>query len=128
MKLIQKLNGLITEIAAISDITNSIKKREIVTIYYDGKDNGGKGYRTIEPVCLGMSKKNNMVLRAWESEWSSFSAKNKSNFLPGWRLFRVDKIFTYKPTFDKFNEMRPNYNQNGDKSMIQVLVNTKFDN
>jgi hypothetical protein len=75
-----------------------------------------------------MSKKNNMVLRAWESEGSSFSAKNKSNFLPGWRLFRVDKIFTYKPTFDKFNEMRPNYNQNGDKSMIQVLVNTKFDN
>jgi predicted DNA-binding transcriptional regulator YafY len=128
MKLIQKLNGLITEIAAISDITNSIKKREIVTIYYDGKDNGGKGYRTIEPVCLGMSKKNNMVLRAWESEGSSFSAKNKGNFLPGWRLFRVDKIFTYKPTFDKFNEMRPNYNQNGDKSMIQVLVNTKFDN
>ena len=128
MKLIQKLNGLITEIAAISDITNSIKKREIVTIYYDGKDNGGKGYRTIEPVCLGMSKKNNMVLRAWESEGSSFSAKNKSNFLPGWRLFRVDKIFTYKPTFDKFNEMRPNYNQNGDKSMIQVLVNTKFYN
>lgn len=128
MKLIQKLNGLITEIAAISDITNSIKKREIVTIYYDGKDNGGKGYRTIEPVCLGMSKKNNMVLRAWESEGSSFSAKNKSNFLPGWRLFRVDKIFTYKPTFDKFNEIRPNYNQNGDKSMIQVLVNTKFDN
>ena len=128
MKLIQKLNGLITEIAAISDITNSIKKKEIVTIYYDGKDNGGKGYRTIEPVCLGMSKKNNMVLRAWESEGSSFSAKNKSNFLPGWRLFRVDKIFTYKPTFDKFNEMRPNYNQNGDKSMIQVLVNTKFDN
>ena len=128
MKLIQKLNGLITEIAAISDITNSIKKREIVTIYYDGKDNGGKGYRTIEPVCLGMSKKNNLVLRAWESEGSSFSAKNKSNFLPGWRLFRVDKIFTYKPTFDKFNEMRPNYNQNGDKSMIQVLVNTKFDN
>ena len=124
MKLIQKLN----EIAAISDITNSIKKREIVTIYYDGKDNGGKGYRTIEPVCLGMSKKNNMVLRAWESEGSSFSAKNKSNFLPGWRLFRVDKIFTYKPTFDKFNEMRPNYNQNGDKSMIQVLVNTNFDN
>ena len=128
MKLIQKLNGLITEIAAISDITNSIKKREIVTIYYDGKDNGGKGYRTIEPVCLGMSKKNNMVLRAWESEGSSFSAKNKGNFLPGWRLFRVDKIFTYKPTFDKFNEVRPNYNQNGDKSMIQVLVNTKFDN
>ena len=81
MKLIQKLNGLITEIAAISDITNSIKKREIVTIYYDGKDNGGKGYRTIEPVCLGMSKKNNMVLRAWESEGSSFSAKNKSNFV-----------------------------------------------
>ena len=103
MKLVNNLSELITEIAAISDMTDSIKKRNVVSIYYDGKDNGGKGYRVIEPVCLGFSKKDNMVLRAWEREGSSYSAKNDGNFLPGWRLFRVDKIFTYKPTFDKTN-------------------------
>lgn len=127
MKLVNNLSELITEIAAISDMTSSIKKRNLVTIYYDGNDNGGKGYRTIEPVCLGFSKKDNMVLRAWEVEGASYSAKNKGNFLPGWRLFRVDKIFTYKPTIDKFNTVRPNYNPTGDKSMIRVLVNAKFD-
>lgn len=127
MKLVNNLSKLITEIAAISDMTSSIKKRNLVTIYYDGNDNGGKGYRTIEPVCLGFSKKDNMVLRAWEVEGASYSAKNKGNFLPGWRLFRVDKIFTYKPTLDKFNTVRPNYNPTGDKSMIRVLVNAKFD-
>lgn len=127
MKLVNNLSELITEIAAISDMTSSIKKRNLVTIYYDGNDNGGKGYRTIEPVCLGFSKKDNMVLRAWEVGGASYSAKNKGNFLPGWRLFRVDKIFTYKPTLDKFNTVRPNYNPTGDKSMIRVLVNAKFD-
>jgi predicted DNA-binding transcriptional regulator YafY len=127
MKLVNNLSELITEIAAISDMTSSIKKRNLVTIYYDGNDNGGKGYRTIEPVCLGFSKKDNMVLRAWEVEGASYSAKNKGNFLPGWRLFRVDKIFTYKPTLDKFNTVRPKYNPTGDKSMIRVLVNAKFD-
>jgi len=128
MKLVSNLSELITEIAAISDMTDSIKKRNVVTIYYDGNDNGGKGYRTIEPVCLGFSKRDNMVLRAWEREGASYSAQNKGNVLPGWRLFRVDKIFTYKPSFDKFDEVRPNYNPQGDKSMIRVLVNTKFDN
>jgi predicted DNA-binding transcriptional regulator YafY len=128
MKLVSNLSELITEIAAISDMTDSIKKRNVVTIYYYGNDNGGKGYRTIEPVCLGFSKRDNMVLRAWEREGASYSAQNKGNVLPGWRLFRVDKIFTYKPSFDNFDEVRPNYNPQGDKSMIRVLVNAKFDN
>jgi len=57
-----------------------------------------------------------------------FRKKNKGNFLPGWRLFRLDKIFTYQPTMDNFIDMRPNYNPNGDRSMERVLINAKFDN
>ena len=128
MKLINSLKSLVTEAASVGDVQDSIKKRKVVTIYYDGNDNGGKGYRTIEPVCLGYSKKGNLVLRAWESEGSSWSASNKGNFLPGWRLFRLDKIFTYQPTMDNFVEVRPKYNPNGDRSMERVLINAKFDN
>jgi predicted DNA-binding transcriptional regulator YafY len=128
MKLINSLKSLVTEAASLGDVQDSIKKRKVVTIYYDGNDNGGKGYRTIEPVCLGYSKKGNLVLRAWESEGSSWSASNKGNFLPGWRLFRLDKIFTYLPTMDNFVEVRPKYNPNGDRSMERVLINAKFDN
>ena len=128
MKLINTLKGLINEAASIDDVQNSIRNKIIMVIYYDGDDNGGKGYRTIEPVCLGYSKRGNLVLRAWEREGASWSEKNKGNILPGWRLFRLDKIFTYKPTMDNFMDMRPNYNPNGDRSMDRVLINAKFDN
>ena len=128
MKLLDNLKHIINEIASINDLQDSIKKKKLVIIYYDGKDNGGKGLRTIEPVCLGYSKKDNLVLRAWEREGASYSEKNENNILPGWRLFRVDKIFTLSPTMDNFYEMRPNYNPNGDKTMTRVLVNAVFDN
>jgi predicted DNA-binding transcriptional regulator YafY len=128
MKLIKTLKHVINEAASIDDVRSSIRNKKIMIIYYDGEDNGGKGYRTIEPVCLGLSKRGNFVLRAWEIEGSSFSAKNKGNILPGWRLFRLDKIFTYRPTMDNFYTMRPNYNPGGDKSMERVFINAKFDN
>jgi predicted DNA-binding transcriptional regulator YafY len=128
MKLLDSLKYVISEAASLGDVQDSIKRKSVTIIYYDGDDNGGKGLRTIEPVCLGYSKKGNLVLRAWEQEGSSWSAKNKGNFLPGWRLFRLDKIFTYKPTMDKFIEVRPNYNPMGDRSMERVIINAKFDN
>lgn len=106
MKLLNSLKGLVTEAAALGDVQDSIKKKSVIVIYYDGDDNGGKGYRTIEPVCLGYSKRGNLVLRAWEREGASWSEKNKGNILPGWRLFRLDKIFTYKPTMDNFMDIR----------------------
>jgi predicted DNA-binding transcriptional regulator YafY len=126
MKLLSSLKNLLIEAASIDDVRDSISNKRVCIIYYDGNDNGGKGYRLIEPVCLGFSKKGNLVLRAWETEGSSWSAKNKSNYLPGWRFFRLDKIFTYKPTMDNFVDMRPNYNSSGDKSMTRVLINAKF--
>ena len=126
MKLLESLKTLLNEAVAVGDVKNSIRNKKVVNMYYDGKDNGGKGYRTIEPVCLGVSKKGKLVLRAWEREGSSYSAQNEGNILPGWRLFRLDKIFTYTPTLDNFTEARPLYNPNGDKSMITVYLNAKF--
>jgi predicted DNA-binding transcriptional regulator YafY len=128
MKLIKTLSNLLTEAASINDVRDSIKNKKVMIIYYDGNDNGGKGYRTIEPVCLGSSKKGNLVLRAWETEGASWSAQNDANYLPGWRLFRLDKIFTYRPTTDNFYTMRPKYNPSGDKSMERVFINAIFDN
>jgi hypothetical protein len=127
MKLLSSLKYIITEIANVNDVQDSVKKRRVITIYYDGEEYG-KGYRDIEPVCLGTSKAGNLVLRAWEREGSSHSRQVDGNPIPGWRLFRLDKIFTYAPTMDTFDEVRPNYNPNGDKLMVSVIVNAKFDN
>jgi hypothetical protein len=128
MKLQETLKGLICEIASIDSIVDAIKNRKVVVIYYDGDEPGGRGLRTIEPVCLGVSKGGNKVVRAWDSEGSSHTAYKGEQPLPGWRLFRLDKILSNKPTGEVYNEPKPNYNFNGDKSMVSVIINAVFDN
>ena len=126
MKLYNTVKSLILEIASIDSIVNAIKNRDKIIIYYDGDEPGGRGLREIEPVCFGYSKAGNPVLRAWDIEGSSHTAYKGEQPLPGWRLFRVDKILTYKPTLDNFTTARPGYNLNGDKSMTRVILNAKF--
>jgi len=128
MKLITTFKSLLTEIASLDDIKDSINKKIVVTMYYDGDEPGGKGYRVVEPVAVGYSKGgNNLVLRAWDLDGASHKATIGEEPLPSWRLFRVDKILTYQPTTDSFTEVRPNYNPTGDNSMINMLLNATFD-
>ena len=128
MKLKDTLKGLICEIASIVSVVDAIKQRQKVIVYYDGDEPGGRGIREIEPVCLGVSKAGNKVLRAWDDEGASHTAYKGEQPLPGWRLFRLDKILSIKPTGEVYNTPRPNYNFNGDKSMVSVIINAKFDN
>ena len=128
MKLQESLKLVITEIASLDSIVDAIKNRKRVIIYYDGDEPGGRGIREIEPVCLGVSKSGNKVLRAWDNEGASHTAYKGEQPLPGWRLFRLDKILSNKPTGEVYNEIRPGYNLNGDKSMVSVIINAKFGN
>ncbi len=132
MKLINNLKYLVTEAASLDSIQKSIGAKNLVSIYYDGDEDStstGKGYRIIEPVCLGTHKDTgNLVLCAWETEGSSYSRGKKGNPIPGWRLFRVDKIFTYNVLMDKFTEMRPYFNANGDKRMSRIIKIAQFGN
>jgi predicted DNA-binding transcriptional regulator YafY len=126
MKLINTIKNLITEGATLEDVLDSIKNRKVVVIYYDGDEPGGRGLREIEPVCIGVSKANNRIIRAWDKEGSSHTAYKGQQPLPGWRIFRLDKILSLKPTGDVYNEPRPGYNFNGDKTMASVILNAKF--
>jgi predicted DNA-binding transcriptional regulator YafY len=127
MKLQVTLKGLICEIASIDSIVDAIKNRRVLVIYYDGDEPGGRGLREIEPVCLGVSKAGNKILRAWDSEGASYTGFKGEQPLPGWRIFRLDKILSSKPTIEIYNTPRPNYNFNGDKSMTSVIINAKFE-
>ena len=126
MKLQEALKGLICEIASVDSVVNAIKNKQKVIIYYDGDDPGGRGLREIEPVCLGISKAGNKVLRAWDEEGSSHTAYKGEQPLPGWRLFRLDKLLSLKPSGENFIEMKPNFNPNGDKSMTSIIIIAKF--
>ena len=97
-------------------------------INYDGDEPGGKGVREVEPVALGKSKAGNLVMRGWDREGSSHTAYKGEQPLPGWRLFRLDKILSFKPTGEIYNEPKPGYNFNGDKSMVSVITIAKFNN
>ena len=127
MKLYNTVKSLILEVASYDSIVDAIKKRKKVIIYYDGDEPGGRGLRSIEPVCFGYSKADNPVLRAWDEEGASHTSFKGEQPLPGWRLFRVDKIMSFKPTLDTFGTVRPGYNRNGDKTMSKVIINAKFE-
>jgi predicted DNA-binding transcriptional regulator YafY len=127
MKLYNITKSLILEVASIESIIDSISKRKRMIIYYDGDEPGGKGLREIEPVCFGYSKAGNLVLRAWDLEGSSHRGFLGLKPLPSWRLFRTDKILSFKPTGEKFDSPRPYFNPRGDKGMTKVIINAKFD-
>jgi predicted DNA-binding transcriptional regulator YafY len=126
MKLLSTFKSLLNEVASLGDLQDSIKKKIVMTIYYDGDEPGGKGYRRIEPVCLGYSKAGNLVLRAWDLDGASHTDTIGEQPLPGWRLFRADKILTYQPTTDNFTEVRDGFNRTGDKSMTNVIAIADF--
>jgi predicted DNA-binding transcriptional regulator YafY len=126
MKLYNAIKQLILE-KSFEQISNSVRNKNLVTIYYDGEDNGGKGLRVIEPFCFGISKAGNTVIRAWEREGASFTAQKGEQPLPGWRLFRVDRIGSYNvDPRDTFNEPRPQYNPN-DKGMKSIKLCANFE-
>jgi len=127
MNLYNSFKSLILEVASIDSIVDSIKKKQVCIIYYDGDEPGGRGLRKIEPVCFGYSKGDNPVLRAWDTEGASHTGYLGSQRLPGWRLFRVDKILSFRPSGEKFMEIKPGYNTKGDKGMLKVIINAKFD-
>ena len=126
MKLFTSFKEVITEAVAFDDLQKAIKNLDVITITYDGDEPGGKGYRTVYPVCLGRSKSGNLVLRAYDIEGASHRASLGLKPLPSWRMFRIDKTFTFNRTGEKFNELPVDYNPNGDKSMTQVYINAKL--
>ena len=128
MKLTGSLRGLLLEIASIETVQDAVNGKKVCIVYYDGDEPGGRGLREIEPVALGKSKAGNLVMRAWDREGASHTAYKGEQPLPGWRLFRLDKMLSCKPTGEVYNTPRPNYNFNGDKSMVSIITIAKFDN
>ena len=128
MKLQESLKGLLCEIASIGSVQDAVNRKQVITIYYDGDEPGGRGIREVEPVALGKSKAGNLVMRGWDREGASHTAYKGEKPLPGWRLFRLDKILSLKPTGEVYNQPHPGYNFNGDKSMASIITIAKFDN
>lgn len=127
MKLNNILKTLIVEIASIENVGQAIDQKKVISIYYDGDIPGGPGLRKIEPVCLFVDKRSgNTNLTAWDIEGASHKVATGEGVLPGWRLFRLDKILSWNPTGENFTQMRPGFNPSGDKRASKIIYIAKF--
>ena len=133
MNLLNSLIELLTENVANSVIKDAITNKQTCDLKYldDEKLPEGAQARTIQPVAYGYSKKNNPVVRAYQTSGPSLKVNEKGIPLPDWRLFRVDRIKSMKPKkgedslFLTFSEP-PLYNPSGDNSMTRMMYNSKF--
>ncbi|MFW6219464.1 MAG: WYL domain-containing protein [bacterium] len=122
---------LLIESIEKTKVIEAIKDHDVVTIYYAGDTVNNEGYRTIEPFALGINKAGNTVLRAWQRSGASDTPQGSKQYdpltrIPGWRMFRLDRIKSFTIQNDKFNvnieflnKERPKYNPN-DKDMTSI--------
>ena len=124
---------MLVENVANDVLKNVITNKQTCELKYldDEKLPEGSQARTIQPVAYGFSKKNNPVIRAYQTSGPSLKVNEKGIPLPDWRLFRVDRIKSLKPKtgddslFLTFAEP-PLYNPVGDNSMDRMMYNSKF--
>jgi predicted DNA-binding transcriptional regulator YafY len=114
----------INESVNIGPVADAIQKRWIVKIKYkvSNDDRFGVEERVIMPVAYGVSKAGNMVLRAYQPMGDT---KTK---VPHWKLFRLDRIVSWKALRNEIMHSAPNedYNPFGDKTMRRVYRNADF--
>ena len=122
MKLTSLFKGIILEAVNRSQIISAINNRNVCTIYYEGDTINNPGYREIEPYVYGLSKRENPVIRAYQLGGKSDTPEN----MPGWRLFRVDRMVDFVNSGDIFEEPKPLYNPNGDRDMTRIYTQAKF--
>ena len=108
-------------------LKNAIQNKFVCTIYYKGERKGviDDGYRYIEPYALGVNDKGNTVLRAWLLKGKSRRGRIDPRQVPGWRLFRIDRISTISTSLATYKVPRKGYNAQ-DSHMTEVTYSAKF--
>ena len=107
-------------------IANAIKKRNPVSFFYNGPRGTvqpGKRYKA-EMVAMGLSKKGNMIVRAWVEPPS----RSKTGFEKGhWRTFMVARMNQIE-IFDQetFDQKRPGHKEGDDNSMTVTYVTSDW--
>jgi len=133
MNLVDSLKDILLEQVSNSIIKDAVTNKYTCDLRYmdDEKLPEGSQVRVIQPVAYGLSKKNNPVVRAYQTSGPSLKVNEKGIPLPDWRLFRVDRIKSMKPKkgedslFLTFDEP-PLYNPMGDNSMNRMMYNSNF--
>lgn len=104
----------------VDNINKAIDNKIRIKIFYRGDKNIAAGQRTIEVYAYGLSSAGNPVMRAFQL------AGDTQTEMPDWKLFRIDRISRWVETNQRFDQPRPKFNPNGDRSMSTVYKIAKF--
>ncbi len=80
-------------------ICSAIQSKQIIEFYYNG------GYRSVEPLCYGVTSAGNEILRGYQTGGHSVSGNPV-----GWKLFLISGISNLIITGKHFDAPRPGYN------------------
>lgn len=105
-------------------LEDAIKEKKVVLIRYKDGPIVLPGHRTIEPHAFGTATSGNKVIRAWLREGVSKTGDSGKSPMPGWRLFRLDRIKSIEILDEKF-KTRVGYNS---KDSRIVEFNAKLRN
>ena len=114
-------------------LKDAIINRHPVSFYYSGPKGEvlpGRRVRA-ELVAMGLTKKGNTVVRGWVQPPSvskkGFNNGNQNTPEYGWRLFIISRMSGINIYEDEtFNQKRPGYNENGDKSLTSIEVKSNW--
>jgi hypothetical protein len=124
-------------------ISDAIDNHQVLYMNYKGNKEGNilknktiQGQRVILPVALGLNKSGRMVVRGYltsigvETPWRDHTTKTPYTYdVDRWKTFRVDRITSVIPREgirDFWQTPPPDFNPNGDGSMIEILKIAKF--
>jgi len=110
-------------------IVDAIKNRKKVSFYYSGprkpkKDSVKPGKRVdAEAVALGLSKKGNLIMRAYIQPPS---VSKKGFGKTGWRTFMLSRMNDVQISNETFDSKRPQYKEGDDNSMSVTYVTSDW--
>jgi hypothetical protein len=90
-------------------IDQAIREKKVIKIRYKDGPIVLPGHRTIEPHAFGLATSGNDVVRAWLRSGVSKTGDSGKSPMPGWRLFRLDRIKSVDILDEDF-KTRPGYN------------------
>ena len=111
----------------IQKLEDAITNKSVCVIDYRGEVAGKveNGIRYIEPFALGTNSAGNIVIRAWLLKGTSRTGKIDPSLVPGWRLYRVDRIFNIDMSHETFTVPRKGYNAQ-DSKMTDIIISASF--
>ena len=140
---LSNLRGVLNESTSESIISDAIKEKRYLYVYYGGAGIQERGYRIVKPMIMGTRGDGVRVFRGWQIDGNSaseggenrfdgkprfgheyFNDNNLNKTVPGWREFRIDRIISIYPTGNRFiNDKLPvPYKGNIDKVITSVDV------